>query len=99
MSGNILTLAGVLGAALLTLIGVGIKNRADSMSVLLKAYQEERRENGARLEKLEARELVRDDYIGALRQHIYDGKPPPPPPWPTSLTGYAPEPRQPAEAA
>ncbi|RFA12175.1 hypothetical protein B7R22_17250 [Subtercola boreus] len=38
-----------------------------------------------RLDQLEVRELVRDDYIMSLRQHIVDGKPPPPPPYPEEL--------------
>jgi hypothetical protein len=32
---------------------------------------------------------VRDDYIGQLRHHIEDRKPPPAPPWPLALAGGA----------
>lgn len=39
-----------------------------------------------RLDKSEARERVRDDYIHKLRDHISQGNPPPPPPWPEGLT-------------
>lgn len=38
-----------------------------------------------RMDDMEARERVRDDYILELRMHISDGKPPPPPAWPATL--------------
>ena len=47
---------------------------------------EDRKELRERLNDVEKRELVRDDYIIVLRQHIADGKPPPPPPYPEGLT-------------
>jgi cytochrome c553 len=52
---------------------------------LIDQLQEERKETRVRLTGLEVRELIRDDYIHALRQHITDGKPPPPPTWPEAL--------------
>jgi hypothetical protein len=38
-----------------------------------------------RVDRLEDRERVRDDYIIQLRQHILEEKPPPPPPYPIGL--------------
>ena len=40
-----------------------------------------------RVDKLEAKDRVHQDYIGALRQHIINGNPPPPPPFPTYPIG------------
>jgi hypothetical protein len=43
-------------------------------------------EAGKRVEKIEARGRLRDNYIHELRDHISKGQPPPPPPWPEGLT-------------
>lgn len=40
-----------------------------------------------RVDRLEAKDRVHQDYIGSLRQHILDGNPPPPPPFPTYPIG------------
>lgn len=36
-----------------------------------------------RVDALEGRDRIHQDYITKLRQHIIDGNPPPPPVWPT----------------
>lgn len=36
-----------------------------------------------RVDALEARDRIHQDYIVDLRQHILTGQPPPPPDWPT----------------
>lgn len=38
-----------------------------------------------RLELLEVKQRLRDDYIALLRMHINNGYPPPPPEWPAGL--------------
>jgi hypothetical protein len=62
---------------------------------IIVAYINKRRPKGdmvsqlwGRLDRLESREIIRDDYIGVLRQHIVDNKPPPPPPYPEELRHY-----------
>ena len=59
---------------------------------IVQDIQEERTNDRAKIEKLETRmemmeskQKIRDDYIAALRMHINDGLPPPPPEWPPSL--------------
>lgn len=41
----------------------------------------------ARVDALEGKDRVHQDYIGLLRQHIINGNPPPPPPFPTYPIG------------
>lgn len=66
-----------------------IRPKGERELALLEQVQEERERDHKRIEGLERRERVRDDYIMLLRQHIADGKPPPPPPYPSALTGEA----------
>lgn len=46
---------------------------------------EQRAEDVARTARLEQIARVQGDYIGELRRHIADGRPPPPPPYPSGL--------------
>ena len=39
----------------------------------------------ARMETMESKQKMRDDYIAILRMHINDELPPPPPEWPVGL--------------
>lgn len=41
----------------------------------------------SRVDALESKDRVHQDYIGTLRQHIINGNPPPPPPFPTYPIG------------
>lgn len=40
------------------------------------------RDHARRIETLERRDMVWRNYAQKLRDHIYEGKPPPPPAWP-----------------
>lgn len=64
-----------------TVITVAIGRITARDQVLLEMYKETR----GRVDRLEARERVRDDYIIELRQHIEEDKGPPPPPYPEGL--------------
>lgn len=56
------------------------------VSVLGNLFLQDRKDLRDRVEKLEKRERIRDDYIVKLRTHILRGDPPPPPPYPEGLT-------------
>lgn len=81
--------AAVLGAVLGALIGgffaylaarvtARVQNRYNSADVKLRRIVQLE----TRVDKLESRDRIHQDYIETLRQHITDGQPPPPPPWP-----------------
>ena len=70
--------------------------RDDNMHKLFDQMQEERDKRDARHEQQMDKTIQRvdhlaeiignqADYIGALRQHISEGRPPPPPPYPSGL--------------
>lgn len=68
------------------------KQRSDSGMQKIDQHQEDiqelrtwRTEDRARITNLERQIRVQGDYIGELRRHIADGRPPPPPPYPTGL--------------
>jgi cell division protein FtsB len=90
---------GTIGAALIGLAGIILslrqstqKSKTDAAQALFNELQEERAELKAerkelreRVDRIEERERIRDDYIQELRQHIRLGLPPPPPPWPEGI--------------
>jgi hypothetical protein len=80
-----MTLLAAVLTPLITVTGGLILAKMLRPNELIDQLQEERKETRRRLTGLEMRELIRDDYIQTLRQHITDGKPPPPPPWPEAL--------------
>lgn len=57
-----------------------------AVTVLGNLFLQDRKELRERVDKLEKRERIRDDYIVKLRGHILRGDPPPPPPYPEGLT-------------
>jgi hypothetical protein len=75
-----------LASGVLLLGGTALTVVVNYMLGQQKQSTEDRKELHNRITDLEKRELLRDDYIIALRQHIVDGKPPPPPPYPEGLT-------------
>lgn len=89
---QLLTLAGILVAAILTYRASIKKQRSDDSQLMIDQHQEDiaglRGEVGSqrvRIDKLERVARVQGDYIGDLRRHISDGRPPPPPPYPEGL--------------
>lgn len=84
-AGPIITLAGVLVAAVLTYRGSNRKLRSDSGLALLNEHQEELVQMRQQIALLQKQMRVQGDYIGQLRRHIADGNPPPPPSWPDGL--------------
>lgn len=68
------------------------KQRADTGQQMIDQHQEdiaalrvERAKDSERITRLERTQRIQGDYIGELRRHIADGKPPPPPPYPQGL--------------
>jgi uncharacterized membrane protein YccC len=68
------------------------KQRADTGQQMIDQHQEdirelrsERRTDSQRMDRLERIVREQGDYIGELRRHIADGRPPPPPPYPQGL--------------
>lgn len=99
MSADTWQFLGILVTAVGTLLGIylgvrqtGRKTRTDAAQGLIDQLQEERGEirkelNAVQVElrAIRERELIRDDYIQELRNHIREGLPPPPPEWPEGL--------------
>lgn len=54
------------------------KETTDGMKADIRELKDEQR-------KAKRRELIRDNYINKLRDHINAGNPPPPPEWPDGL--------------
>lgn len=54
------------------------KDTTDAMKADIKDLKDEQK-------KAKKRELIRDNYINKLRDHINAGNPPPPPEWPEGL--------------
>jgi hypothetical protein len=85
--------------ALVAVIGFGgawmtskIQNKGRPENALIDQLQEELTRQGGRIDGLETeqrkakrREMIRDNYINKLREHINAGNPPPPPEWPEGL--------------
>jgi hypothetical protein len=72
-------------AALATWGSTKIQHRTKPEHALIDQLQEDLQGVRTRMDRLERRERIRDDYIAKLRRHIEDGNPPPPPPWPEAL--------------
>lgn len=90
--GPLLTLVGVVAAAYFTYRVSNRKLKADSGQQMIDQHQEDIKElradrasDRARIAALERVQRVQGDYIGELRRHIADGRPPPPPPYPQGL--------------
>ncbi len=88
MEGLALIAAAILGGGGIGSLVLAIRRprgSGDRENTFIDQLQEERGGALERIRGLEARELIRDDYIMLLRQHIAEGKPPPPPPFPAGL--------------
>lgn len=83
--GPLLTLVGVIAAAYLTYRVSTRKLGADSGMQMIDQHQEDIASLRGRVAMLEKTQRIQGDYIGQLRMHIADGKPPPPPKWPDGL--------------
>ena len=81
----VVTLSIAIVAALATWGSTKIQNRTKPEHALIDQLQEDLKDIRARMDRVERRERVRDDYIAKLRRHIEQGNPPPPPPWPEAL--------------
>jgi hypothetical protein len=85
--------------AIVAVIGFGgawvtskIQNKGRPENALIDQLQEELSRHAGRIDGLETeqkkakrREMIRDNYINKLREHINAGNPPPPPEWPEGL--------------
>jgi predicted outer membrane lipoprotein len=90
--GTALGALGVITAAWLTFKASRAKQRADTSMQMIDQHQEdivelrkESTEQRQRIGSLERTQRIQGDYIGELRRHISDGRPPPPPPYPEGL--------------
>ncbi len=81
-----ITTFGVIAASYLTSRVSNRKLRSDAGQQMIDQHQEEIASLRAENASLRRDGRLKDDYIGQLRMHIADGRPPPPPSWPTSLT-------------
>lgn len=91
LTATIAALAAI-AAAYLTYRASTRKQRADLGMQKIDQHQEDIKELRAetkaqwsRIDQLEKVARVQGDYIGELRRHIADGRPPPPPPYPQGL--------------
>jgi hypothetical protein len=87
------------GPYIVAVIGFGgawlttkIQHKGKPENALIDQLQEELARHAARITGLETeqnkakrREMIRDNYINKLREHINLGNPPPPPEWPEGL--------------
>ena len=66
----------------------GLNQRDKKIEEVRKDHQEQI--NGLKLEvaQLTSVDKAKSNYIGELRNHIWEQKPPPPPPWPDELLPY-----------
>ena len=83
--GGTITLVGVVLASWFTYRASMKKQRADISQQMIDQHQEDIANLRARVTSLERVTRIQGDYIGQLRLHIADGRPPPPPAWPTGL--------------
>lgn len=83
-------------AAVVTAIGAALvgwfgylasrrNNRADVGQRMIDQHQEDITVLRGRVGTLERQMRIQGDYVGDLRRHIADGRPPPPPPYPSGL--------------
>lgn len=84
MIGLITSVCGLLAAA----IGAAMKFAMDRINQI-------ERDSKARTQKLEDKveallslDRIKDNYIADLRNHIWNGNPPPPPDWPAELINH-----------
>lgn len=75
-----------------TWLTVQIQHKGKPENALIDQLQEELTRHAGRISGLETeqgkakrREMIRDNYINKLREHINAGNPPPPPEWPEGL--------------
>lgn len=80
-----LTLVGVMIASYLTYRASTRKQRSDTGQQMIDQHQEDITSLRGRVAHLEKTQRIQGDYIGQLRMHIADGRPPPPPKWPDGL--------------
>lgn len=83
--GPLLTLVGVIAAAFFTYRVSNRKLKTDSGQSMIDQHQEDIVELRKEIAALKRTQRIQGDYIGQLRMHIADGKPPPPPKWPDGL--------------
>jgi hypothetical protein len=83
--GPLLTLVGVIAAAYFTYRVSNRKLRSDSGQQMIDQHQEDIAELRKEVASLKRTQLIQGDYIGQLRLHIAEGRPPPPPPYPQGL--------------
>lgn len=83
--GVAITAFGALVAAYLTHRVSNRKLKSDAGQQMIDQHQEEIASLRGRLAQVERTQRIQGDYIGDLRLHIADGRPPPPPAWPPGL--------------
>lgn len=83
--GTVVAAIGVIAASWLTYRASRAKQRSDTGQQMIDQHQEDIIGLRARVGSLERAQRIQGDYIGELRRHIADGKPPPPPPYPSGL--------------
>ena len=83
--GPLLTLVGVIAAAYFTYRVSTRKLKTDSGQQMIDQHQEDILELRKEVAQLRRTQRIQGDYIGQLRRHIADGRPPPPPAWPDGL--------------
>ncbi len=81
----IITSFAVMVGGLLTFVVSRQKLRSDSGQQMIDQHQEDIAALRGRVAQLERTQRIQGDYVGELRRHIADGKPPPPPPYPSGL--------------
>jgi hypothetical protein len=85
MISGAITAFGVIASAFLTYKASNRKLKTDSGQQLIDQHQEDIAALRSRVGQLERTQRIQGDYIGQLRLHIADGRPPPPPSWPEGL--------------
>lgn len=76
---------GVIASAYLTNRVSSRRLQLDSGQQMIDQHQEDIVALRGRVAQLERTQRIQGDYVGELRRHIADGKPPPPPPYPSGL--------------
>jgi hypothetical protein len=82
---TVLTLIGAIVVGYLTFLASRRNNRSDNAQKMIDQHQEDIGVLRGRVAQLERTQRIQGDYIGQLRHHIADGRPPPPPAWPEGL--------------
>lgn len=81
----VITAAGSLLLGYLGYLASRRNTRADVGQKMIDQHQEDIAGLRGRVGQLERTQRIQGDYIGELRKHIVDGRPPPPPPYPSGL--------------